>query len=153
MKNYIHQRNLDLCDAARRIAAEGALSLEEVADRLMECEAPGYYVSRDYAYTAVLQMRRDGMAGKRPAVRARWKAFDAAVADYMSRHRYVSLLEAVDYVAHEVKAPGFFLEKASLLRMLRYMNRQSRLLHRRDLLGVNRNGIKYIRHSPRRARA
>jgi hypothetical protein len=151
MKNFLHQRNLDLCRAALSIAQSGALSLTEIADQLMATPAPSYYMSRDYAYSALLRYRRGLMAGKRPLQLARWEALDGDVRRYMEHRRYASLIEAVDYVVNNRPAPGFFLEKVSLVRMLQYMNRRSRLTSRRDLLGVNRLGAKFIRHSPSRA--
>lgn len=150
MKNFLHRRNVDLAEAACRIARSGAMTLDEIASRLQSAEAPSYYVSRDYAYSVLCRMRRRGLGNVRPMIRARWEAFDADVRRYMQRRPSVSLLEAVDYVAHEKRAPSFFLEKQSLVRMLQYMNRRQRLVSRRDLLGVNPQGVKYIRHSPRR---
>ncbi len=148
MKNIIQQRNRDLCDAARRLADSGVLTLDEIADKLEIMPAPRFYVSRDYAYTSIMSLRNGRMAGRAVALREKWEAFDAEVRAYMSRHRFVSLIEAVDYVANEVAAPRFYLKKSTLVRMLQYMNRRSRIAFRRDLLGVNREGRKFIRHSP-----
>ena len=148
MKNIIQQRNRDLCEAARLLADDGALTLDEIAEKLEQMQAPRFYVSRDYAYTSILRLRKGHMDGCHGDAYEKWKAFDAEVRSYMARHRFVSLIEAVDYVANEVPAPRFYLKKATLVRMLQYMNRRSRIAFRRDLLGVNRNGRKFIRHSP-----
>lgn len=118
MKNL---RNTHLLEAALNVAASGkSLTMIQIARRIVDRPAPGYYVDYDRAIRYIHLYQKNKLpTNLNPRKRRMWMEIFGRVDDIMQRHPYLTLSQALQRVLCRGNATSFFLHPITAARILR----------------------------------